>query len=81
MWLVYFLKAAKNKWYYVGSTDDLQRRLEQHNSGKVISTKHHKPLTVVRQVEFQDERSARAYERKVKKQRLLKEDIIRSIEM
>ena len=80
MWFVYFLRSANKNWYYVGSTDNIERRLSEHNSAKVTSTKHHIPLSLVHKIEFQDERSARAYERRVKKQRLLKEDIIRTIE-
>jgi putative endonuclease len=80
MWKVYFLKSNKKRWYYVGSTNDIQRRFEEHASGKVSATKAHRPLRLVYEKDFPDERSARMYEQRVKKQRLLKEDIIRSIE-
>ena len=33
MWYVYILRCADDT-LYTGITDDLQRRLEQHNSGK-----------------------------------------------
>ena len=77
--MVYFLKSDTKDWYYVGSTNDLDRRLREHNSGKVRSTKAHMPLRAVYRREFNDELSARLFERKVKGQRLLKESIIRSI--
>lgn len=80
MWQVYILKSEKSRWYYVGSTNDISRRLSEHNSGKVFSTKLRLPLKQVYSKNFDTEKEAREFERRVKKQRLLKEDIIRSIE-
>lgn len=34
MFEVYFLKSIKNGKYYIGHTEDLHRRFEEHNSGK-----------------------------------------------
>lgn len=80
MWLVYILRSNNQKWYYVGSTNDIVRRLEEHNQQRVSSTKSKAPLTLVHTVEFESEKEARAYEQRVKKQRLLKESIVRTIE-
>ena len=38
MWYVYFLE-LNNGHIYVGSTDDLRRRVHSHRSGRVLSTK------------------------------------------
>lgn len=43
----YVLKSRKDGRYYTGSTNDLKRRLEEHNSGQVESTKYRKPLDLV----------------------------------
>ena len=43
MFYVYFLKSLKNKDLYIGSTEDVEKRLNLHNSGKVKSTKFYKP--------------------------------------
>ena len=40
---VYFLKSLKNNDLYIGSTEDLERRLYFHNSGKTRSTKFYRP--------------------------------------
>lgn len=45
--VVYVLLSASDKKTYVGSTNDLDRRLRQHNSGKVKSTKHRIPLSIL----------------------------------
>jgi predicted GIY-YIG superfamily endonuclease len=43
MWYIYFLELS-NKDIYVGSTNDLKRRLEDHKNGEVISTSKFLPL-------------------------------------
>ncbi len=45
---VYILiSAAKSNWSYVGQTDDINRRIKEHNSGKVRSTKGYMPLKCI----------------------------------
>ena len=43
MYYVYFLLLS-NKDIYKGSTDDLKRRIKEHQEGKVQSTKNYRPL-------------------------------------
>ncbi len=43
MFYAYILKSLKDGTYYKGSTDNLQKRIKQHNSGKVKYTKGHLP--------------------------------------
>jgi len=79
MWYTYILKSSKRNWHYVGSSNDLGRRLNEHNALKVISTKSHAPLELIYSKEWPTEQEARSYERKIKKQRILKEQILKSI--
>jgi putative endonuclease len=44
---VYLLKSLKDSKYYIGQTNDIQKRLVLHNSGMVISTKSRKPFILV----------------------------------
>ena len=44
MYYVYVLRSQKNECLYVGHTKDLKKRLQEHNSGKVKSTKNRSPL-------------------------------------
>ncbi len=39
MYWVYILENPKGK-FYIGHTDDLQRRLSEHNSGEKIGSKY-----------------------------------------
>ena len=43
MWYVYFLELS-NRDIYVGSTNDLKRRIASHRHGKVISDRSHLQL-------------------------------------
>jgi len=44
---VYLLKSFRDGKNYLGSTKDLRKRLKEHNSGKVRSTKHRRPFVLV----------------------------------
>ena len=54
MYTVYILHSGKDNKRYVGFTDNLERRLTEHNSGKVKSTKHRKPLQLIYSEQFKD---------------------------
>ena len=44
---VYVLKSMKDYKNYVGYTEDLKLRFEQHNKGLVKSTKNRRPLILI----------------------------------
>lgn len=62
MWYVYFLKMT-NSQIYVGSTNDLKRRKNSHDNGRVISTKNHLPVKLESYVAVKNEKIARELER------------------
>ena len=76
MWCVYILKSEQENWFYVGSTNRITERFNEHNKGKVRSTKHYKPFIIIYRQDFDDEVSARYFERKLKDCRIEKERII-----
>ena len=47
MFYVYILKSKRDKKCYIGSTNDLVRRVKEHNNGKIFSTKYRNPLFLV----------------------------------
>ena len=48
MYYTYVLVSLKNKRLYVGSTNDLKRRFEEHNQGRGgIYTKNNRPFKLV----------------------------------
>jgi putative endonuclease len=62
MWYVYILKSAIDNKLYVGSTNDIARRLTEHNSGKVGSTKNRTPLRLEAYFAVKDKSRAIALE-------------------
>jgi putative endonuclease len=47
MYFVYVLLSLKDGRFYIGMTDDLDRRVEEHNSGKSRSTRNRRPFVLV----------------------------------
>ncbi|WMT75307.1 GIY-YIG nuclease family protein [Bradyrhizobium sp. Ash2021] len=62
MWYVYFLELS-NGDIYVGSTDDLRRRVASHQQGHVVSTRRYLPIVLRSYVAVADEARARSLER------------------
>jgi putative endonuclease len=44
---VYVLLGRRDRAFYVGFTEDLRRRLAQHNAGQVDSTRARAPLDLI----------------------------------
>ena len=44
---VYILESKKDNNLYTGYTNNLKRRLKEHNNGEVKSTKNRRPLKLV----------------------------------
>ena len=47
MFYIYILQSLKDKQFYVGYTNDLKKRFEEHNQGKVKSTKNRIPFKLI----------------------------------
>jgi len=62
LWYVYFL-SLRNGDIYVGSTNDLRRRVNRHNAGSVTSTRLLLPAKLQAYVAVADEKRARALEK------------------
>lgn len=67
MYFVYILKCADDS-LYVGCTNDLERRLRQHNDSKwgAHYTKIRRPVKLIHQEEFSTLRAARRREAEIK---------------
>ncbi len=80
---VYILKSDTGR-YYIGSTNDRNRRMRQHKSGHTHSTKRLGVLTLAFLQEYPSIEDARKIERKIKKlkrkdyvEKIIKEGYIR----
>lgn len=67
MYFLYILQSKKNNRYYIGSTNNLERRILEHNSGKTKSLKYIRPLKIVFQKEYVRDSDARKIEKQLKK--------------
>ncbi len=63
---VYILRSVKDSGLYTGSTTDLRRLLEEHQTGKSRSTKHRRPLVLVYFEEYGTLGEARVREKELK---------------
>ncbi len=63
---VYILQSTQDASLYIGSTIDLKKRVAEHNSGKVKSTKHKTPLKLVYYEAYLSEDTARKREKSIK---------------
>jgi len=63
MWYVYILLSKKDAQLYVGSTNDLKRRLQEHSLGQCESTKFRRPLELEAYVAVRNETVARSLEK------------------
>jgi putative endonuclease len=63
MWYVYILRSTVDNKLYIGSTDNINHRLSEHNSGKVDSTKNRVPLKLEAYFAVKDKSKAIELER------------------
>jgi putative endonuclease len=66
MYTVYVLKSLKDGKQYTGSTEDLERRLKEHNAGKTASTRRRRPFVLVHTEEYESREAAEDRERYLK---------------
>jgi putative endonuclease len=66
MFYLYVLKSINNDELYIGSTNDLKKRLLEHNSGKSPSTKNKCPYELVYYEAYKAESDARRRESMLK---------------
>ena len=67
MFFTYIIKSVTTKRYYVGYSEDLVKRLHQHNAGQNISTKNGVPWTLIYSEKFNTRTDAWKRERQIKK--------------
>lgn len=79
MFYVYVLKSTADGQLYVGSTDDLKRRVSEHNRGANRATKGRRPLALIYYEAYASEADARDRERKLKLRGRARQQLIKRI--
>ncbi len=67
MFFVYVLKSTKDKELYVGYTNDLKRRLKEHNNGENLSTKFRRPFILAYYEGYLSKKDAQEREKQLKR--------------
>ena len=70
MYCTYVLKGSSNPSFYIGHSADLKKRIEEHNQGKVLSTKKGQPWKLIYYEAFLNQHAAQDRERKLKQRGL-----------
>ncbi len=66
MWYVYILKSKKDGKFYIGCTDNINRRVKEHNLGQNLSTKNRRPLELIYKEIYQNQSEAFEREKVIK---------------
>ena len=66
MFFVYVLKSLKDNKFYIGSTNNLERRIQDHNRGKSKSVKNRGPFKLIYKKEYQTRLEALRREKEIK---------------
>ena len=66
MFYVYIIHSPHWQRYYVGSAEDVEKRLQQHNAGKSASTRAGMPWELIHTESFTTRADAVLRERKIK---------------
>ncbi len=62
MHFVYVLESLNYKEWYVGVTNNIERRLSEHNDGQSIHTSQYRPWKLRTYVAFNDRNRAESFE-------------------
>ncbi len=79
-YFLYILQSEKNGSNYIGQTQDIHRRLKEHNNGEVHNTKPYCPWKLIYHKKYTSRNEAVNREREIKshKKRKFIEKLIRS---
>ena len=67
MYTAYIIFSKSSLKYYTGQTDNLENRLNRHNTGLSLSTKSGKPWELIYQIQLSTRSEAMLLEQKIKK--------------
>jgi putative endonuclease len=63
----YLIKSTRSESYHIGISKNVEKRIAEHNSGKLKTTSKNKPYTLVYKKEHESYEEARKHEKWLKK--------------
>lgn len=80
MYYTYVLKSLFDGSLYIGYTEDLRKRLKEHNRGKTKSIKHKIPFELIYYEAYKNKTDARKRELELKNKGYSKEQLLKRLE-
>ena len=66
VFFVYAIKSLNRNYIYVGLTDNIERRVNQHNNGRSKTTKPYLPFKLILKEQYPNRSAARVREKYLK---------------
>ncbi|MDD5570866.1 MAG: GIY-YIG nuclease family protein [Bacteroidales bacterium] len=79
MFFVYIIQSEIDNSTYIGYTENIEKRLREHNQGKTKSIKHKIPYKLVYFEQYESKTEARKREYKLKNNSWEKENLFKNI--
>jgi putative endonuclease len=76
MWFVYLIQSKIDNSYYIGYTENLKKRIVEHNRGKTKSIKHKIPLKLIYFETYCNKTTAKKRELELKNNSFRKKELI-----
>ena len=76
MWFVYLIQSTIDNSYYIGLTENLKKRIVEHNQGKTKSIKHKTPFRLLYFEAYSNKKLARKRELELKNNSFRKRELI-----
>ena len=67
MYRVYIIQSTKSEKHYIGSTENIDKRIAEHNKNQVKSTRHKGPYSLVYSETLATKTEARKRENQIKR--------------
>ena len=81
MYIVYLIQNNSSKELYIGYSNDLKRRLKEHNQGKQKATKRNEGNWILIYAEaYRNEKDARKREQRLKSHGRAKQELYKRVE-
>lgn len=80
MFYVYVLKSKHDAELYIGSTNDLKRRVREHNAGSSHATSWRGPFVLIYYEAYKDEVEARSREWNLKRRGNARLELVKRIQ-
>jgi putative endonuclease len=79
MYYLYILQSQKDNGFYIGISENVEKRLKDHNYGKTKSIAHRKPFILIYTKKLENRLEARKKEKELKSNYQKRKNLISSL--